>query len=121
MIRADEDALICDLAETYGVFDYRSLPARMVATLAGGLRDSSRIKMKMTGEVLNFEQVLLVNIFDAVNWLRWSRTRAAQENGDPPKRLLDGILGTDVETEEIGFRTGEEFERYREQMLRGER
>ena len=36
MIFTDEEALICDLAETYQIFDYRSLPVRTVATLSAG-------------------------------------------------------------------------------------
>ena len=38
MIKTDEDALICDLAETYQIYDYKSLPAYMVATFSVGLR-----------------------------------------------------------------------------------
>ena len=34
MIKTDEDALICDLAETYQIYDYKSLPAYMVATFS---------------------------------------------------------------------------------------
>ena len=34
---------MCDLAETYGVLDMDALPARLVATLAAGLREDSRI------------------------------------------------------------------------------
>ncbi len=41
MISRDEDALICDLAETYQIYNYKSLPARLVATLSVGLRDDS--------------------------------------------------------------------------------
>ena len=47
MIKTDEDALICDLAETYQIYDYKSLPAYMVATFSVGLRENSRIKMKL--------------------------------------------------------------------------
>lgn len=43
MILTDEDALICDLAETYHVLDYRSLPLLTAATLASGLRSDARI------------------------------------------------------------------------------
>ena len=50
MIDLDEDALICDFAETYHIYDYRSLPASMAATLAVGLRDDSRIKRKIIQE-----------------------------------------------------------------------
>lgn len=43
MIHADEDALICDLAETYHVLEYRRLPLMTVAALASGLRAGARI------------------------------------------------------------------------------
>lgn len=49
MLALDESALICDLAETYGVLNYRALPAEIAATLCAGLRDNSRIKMKCGG------------------------------------------------------------------------
>ncbi|MBQ4177615.1 MAG: hypothetical protein II640_09125, partial [Lachnospiraceae bacterium] len=59
MINADEDALICDLAETYGIFDMESLPVKLVATLAMGLRGDSRIKMKISGAVLSRRDLIL--------------------------------------------------------------
>ncbi len=34
MIAVDEDALVCDLAETYGIYDYRQLPITRVAVFA---------------------------------------------------------------------------------------
>ncbi len=43
MITTNEDALICDLAETYGLLDYRAHGARLIATLAAGLRPGARI------------------------------------------------------------------------------
>ena len=52
MVRADEDALICDFAETYHIYDYKRLPLSTAAALAVGLRDTSRIKMKLSGAVV---------------------------------------------------------------------
>jgi hypothetical protein len=49
MLSTDRDALICDMAETYHVYDMRALPTKTVATLACGLREDSRIKLKMAG------------------------------------------------------------------------
>ena len=43
MRNLDEAALICDLAETYRVYDLRQLPIRTVAVLAAGLRGNARI------------------------------------------------------------------------------
>ena len=47
MLEVDEDAVVCDLAETYGVLDCEALPITLVATLADGLPDSSRIMRKL--------------------------------------------------------------------------
>ena len=44
MLALDEDALICDLAQVYGVLDHEALPPWKVAALAKGLSGGSRIK-----------------------------------------------------------------------------
>ena len=44
MAARDEDALVCDMAETYHIFDYRALPLFLAARLACGLREDSRSK-----------------------------------------------------------------------------
>ena len=49
MARHLNNELVCDMAETYGVFDWRALPARLAATLAAGLRDDSRVKLAAAG------------------------------------------------------------------------
>src|SRR5699024_11907585 len=59
MIQLDEDALICDLAETYQIYDYRQLPPTRVAVFSIGLRDDSRIKMKASGQLVPMETLLL--------------------------------------------------------------
>lgn len=46
----DRDALLCDMAETYGVFDLRALPLQTVAVLAQGLRPDSRIMLRLAAE-----------------------------------------------------------------------
>ncbi len=43
MVMTDEDALICDLAETYGIYNYEELPPIRAAVLACGLRANARI------------------------------------------------------------------------------
>ena len=58
MVHTDRSALICDLAETYGIYDMGSLPVTTVAILASGLRDNSRIKMKLAGMKVSNELLL---------------------------------------------------------------
>ena len=118
MIRENEDALICDLAETYSIYDYRSLPARTVATLAVGLRNNSRIKMHLSGEALSFDQMLMVKIYDLLNWLAWTKTKKATKGQGMPERLEDKIRKKAAEESEmVKFDSVEDFEAARNRML----
>lgn len=70
MIRQDEDALICDFAETYHIYDYRSLPLRLVATLAAGLGDTSRIITNTTEAKASTTNTILAIIADHLGSIR---------------------------------------------------
>jgi flagellar capping protein FliD len=70
MIATDEDALLCDLAETYGIFDLNALPVETLAALSFGLRENSRIKRKMAGALEVDEMELLSVIADNLTLIR---------------------------------------------------
>lgn len=108
MIATDENALICDLAETYNIYDYRSLPLRKVATFSVGLRDNSRIKMKMNGLKIPLNEILLAAAVDRLSLLLWTKTEDGMRNINRPKSILDELLGND-EKETEGFDTPEDF------------
>lgn len=119
MISFDEDALICDFAETYHIYDYRSLPADLVATYAVGLRESSRIKTKMMKMTMPLDEYLYAAIFDCVNWLCWTHTKDAEKGGRPPQRILE-VLQDKVEKQEddyMVFDSPEDFEKARMKLL----
>lgn len=69
MIDFDSDALECDMAETYGIYDVSVLPVFVYAKLAVGLRSSSRIKMAMSGEKHPLDTNLLALIFDRLAYI----------------------------------------------------
>lgn len=108
MISVDKGAWICDMAETYGVYDVRSLPLRTVATLSAGLRDDSRIKMKIRGEKASRTELLLATVTDGVNALLW-RFGAYKDKPvsiteallDKPKKQSGGV---------VAYASVEEFE-----------
>ncbi len=93
MIACDEHALVCDLAEAYQIYDYQSLPLQTIAILSIGLRDDSRIKMKMNKVRYTYEQWALTAILDNTNWLVWSKTKEGQRNHKKPERLLEQLMG----------------------------
>lgn len=116
MIKADEDALICDLAETYHVYNYRELPINLVASLAYGLGYNSRIKRKINNQQLSTEEMLLISILDKLNILIWQQTKDGQKGRNQPKSILAEILDKQ-ENNVASFNTIEEFERTRQRII----
>lgn len=118
MIETDEDALICDLAETYHVFDYRSLPLLTAATLSVGLRDNSRIKMKMRETEYPLETVLLAAAVDRLSTLTWLQTKDGIEGTNRPASVLNALLGKQKDDNDIvAFDSPEAFEKERRRLM----
>lgn len=118
MISVDEDALVCDLAETYQIYDYKQLPASMVAVFSCGLRETSRIKMKLSGQKIPLDTLLLAGISDNLRLLLWTKTKDGQKNVNRPESILHKLFENNPrEKEEIIFDSGEDFEKMRQQLL----
>lgn len=118
MAARDEDALVCDMAETYHIFDYRALPLFLAARLACGLRENSRSKMRLAGNRIELRDALLAAILDRVGFLAWAQTRDGQRNRNRPASILDRLMHEPDERETpVVYAGGEEFEKARKQIL----
>ncbi|MGT2716558.1 DUF5361 domain-containing protein [Streptococcus respiraculi] len=117
MIQTDEEALICDLAETYHIVDYQALPASKVAILAGGLRDDSRIKMILSHQEIAFDTLVLAGILDRLSLLYWAQTKDGQKGANPPVSIVNKLLHKEVERQELVFSSGEDFEKAKRALL----
>lgn len=117
MMAVDKTALICDLAETYGVLNYRELPVETLAALSAGLRENSRIKMKMAGMKVESVIILLAAAVDRLTFLAWSKTKDAEKGQNRPKSILDIINGSVKESNIMAFDTAEEFEAARAAII----
>lgn len=111
-----KDEIICDLAETYHIFDYRQLKLSMFVILVYGLKDNSRIKMKIMGYKIDPQFLMLANIFDQVNVLVWLNSKDGQKGTNRPKRIVDTLIN---ENQTKGFNTPEEFEKAKDRIIRG--
>ena len=119
MISLDEDSLICDLAETYHIFNYRELPSKTVGALACGLRESSRIKMKLSGIERTLEDLILAIIADRLGILICQHNPKATPNDVPPsiyEKLLN-IESGESNNNTMTFTDGADFERYRSSLI----
>lgn len=118
MIAADEAALRCDMLETYGILDYRALPARQAALFACGLGPGSRIAQKLLGVPTDLHTLLLAVIADAGRLLIWQNTRDGHEGRNRPRSIVEQLLGKT--TGARGFDSPEAFSAWRESMIGGD-
>lgn len=110
MIALDEDALICDMAETYHIYNMEQLPVEYVATLAIGLRDDSRIKLRAAGLKVDIKTMLLAHVADntAINF--YMKTKDAQHGRNKPKSMVQAFqIEDDTQDHAKQFDSGEAF------------
>ncbi len=114
MINEGEDELICDLAQTYHVLNYKELPPSLAAILAVGLDEDSRIKRKLSGQILTISESLQAVCADILNLILWTKTKDAAKNRNRPQSLLRKLNGLDKEEKDdlMTFDTPEEFEEW---------
>lgn len=117
MVALDRDALICDMAETYHVYDMEGFPVEYVATLAAGLREDSRIRRKADGMKVSLDILLLGIIADACNFLVWTQTKDAQKGKNRPKSIVDILTKEKKDSDVQAFITPEDFEKKRREIL----
>lgn len=118
MIATDEDALICDMYETYRLSEWRVRPS-FFAKLAAGLRDNSRIKMRMNKTLIPPQIALQAAILDALHILIWQNTKNGMNGKNPPQSVLQEMGREKVKDSNTvqSFDSGEEFLKKREEIL----
>lgn len=92
MLNTDEEALICDFAEIYRIYNYKEIPCKMAAIYAKGLKENARIKMKLAGVKVTLEDMLLASIADHTKLLTWMQTEDARKGKTDPKRYYRDYL-----------------------------
>lgn len=118
MIALDEDALICDFAETYHIYDYRSLPATLAGIYAAGLRPDARINIKISGTNTPTDTLLLASIADSMHIRIWQQTKDAVNGRNKPESILAKILDAKTPSECEGFEDAESFEEWYQSMMK---
>ena len=119
MLATDEDAVICDFAETYHVLDIGALDLQLAATLAAGLAPDSRIMRKLAGTKADDPLLLAALAVDELALIRWLQTKDGAEGTNQPKSVL-AMLTSDASPAEpagITFASPAEFEAYRAKLI----
>lgn len=121
-MKKGKEELICDFAEYYHIYDYRTLSLSTVAVLASGLRENSRSMMKIRGDDLTIDQTLLSIIYDQLRLLVWLNTKDAQKGHGRPKALLEELKKQKDKEESKDalkkFNSPDQFEAARNKLLK---
>lgn len=118
MINVCEDDLICDFAETYRILDYRALSPTLAATLCVGLRDDSRVRMKLSKAKISIEVQLLALISDWAAHIAWMLSSDGHKGINHPA-MVSKLLNGEEKTRDIKtFQSAAAFEAERERILR---
>ena len=113
MLRLDRDAVICDLAETYGIFNYQALPVRLLATLVVGLREESRIMRKISRQRIPRGDILLAAVVDRLSTIAWMLSDDGTNGVNRPKSVLDALMGVQPQmppSDVVAYDTPEDYE-----------
>ena len=87
-----------------------------MAILVYGLRDNSRLKMKILNSKMEIKDYLLAGIFDRLTLLVYANTKDAQKGRNKPKMLLDTIEKSKDNVS--SFNSGEDFEKAKADILK---
>lgn len=106
----DKTALMCDMAETYHIYEMERLPVDMAAAFVSGLHDDSRIKKKISGVQIGLTDQILLHILDSVRYFKWSFTEDAHNGGTPPESIYDRMMKPkEIAENKWSFETDDEF------------
>lgn len=119
MFARDKDAVICDLAETYKIYDYKELPCSKVALFAVGLRENSRIKTMMSNMKYSLDTTMLAAVLDRLSVLVWFNTEDGRKGINRPAMITDKLYISDKKEDSdiVAFDTPAEYERYRRLIM----
>ena len=118
MLAKGRNELICDMAETYHIYNIYALPVSLLATLASGLRGNSRVVMKLNGmeDVPLF--LMIAHIADDLKMFDYSFSDDAKHNRNAPPLFTDEIFGKEKPKKD-GFNSGDDFNDWWQNTVKG--
>lgn len=102
--------MICDLAETYHIYDYKAVPVHLLAVLVSGLRESSRVKTKLSGAKAPIDTILQAAAVDRLSMILWAQSRDGVKGRNRPASIVDMLNGQTEKASEVRkFNSGADF------------
>ena len=101
------------------MLNWRGLPVRLAATLAAGLPEESRCRMRLAGQQLPTAVMLAASEVDALHRIEWRLI--GQPGVSPPRSILDALtqIGDDDRGDVKSCDSPEDFESARAAFMKG--
>lgn len=108
--------MICDLAETYHIYDWRRVPVSLLGILVAGLSYNSRVALAERGEDFPLETMFLASANDSINAILYG---LFMKKHDRPISFVDKLLKEQKRDKDIKiFRSGEDFMKARAKIIK---
>lgn len=117
MVKNYPDELECDMAQYYGIHDYKNFKLGHISILACGLPEQSRIVKKLLDKPYGTDTYLLAHIVDRLSLIWWSKTKDAEDDINRPEMMIN-LLNHISEPKEYESMTIEEYEKTRAEIMR---
>lgn len=89
MVRKYPDLIICDFAQYYHIYDWKSIPIDTAAILACGLPAESRIVKQYTGVNVNLDTIIEALTLDSIRNLTYMLRGA---RGPKPESMAENLM-----------------------------
>ncbi len=119
IINDSEDLMICDLAQTYGILDYKQIKPNILAALVMGLPQDSRIMLKISKAKLSYTDSVLALIFDCLQIIAFNQVHRYRKNLKRPESLYKKLMEDDKKDDYMTFGSPENYERWRKEHING--
>ena len=96
----------------------KNLSPQQISLFLFGLRDESRLKMKLANRKVSDQKILLSIIADNLNLLLWSKTKDGQRNRHRPKSIFNTFINIEQKEEYKVFYDSHEFMKERESLMK---
>lgn len=114
------DALTCDFAQYYHLYDLEAIPLTQGAILACGLPPESRTMRKLTNTQYTAEQAVLMGILDSIRSFEYAYVCShSKKKPQKPRSVFDVASGTEEVSELTAFDSAEDFEVARQKIIQG--
>lgn len=107
--------MICDLAETYRIYDWRQVPIKLLGIYAAGLRWDSRVMMERMGEDFSLDTLMTASIADSLRGIIYGLF--SKKGSEKPNSFVEALTRKKEQKAEVAFRSGDDFMEARARLL----